>query len=182
MKSEGTQGKLKTAPPSNAEIEREQDPTRKAILAAIQRLLLGQPKHVPPGAGSLSVLAREAKVGRHHLYQGHMDLRDRYEYLRDRADAPTEKEADLQRLLDRSKSEVVRILRLQAKTKSEADNWKALSELMARAVNVLQEELHEEQIRAGRLAKRLRKLQEEVEQAPSVVLMRRRPGAQSGSN
>jgi AcrR family transcriptional regulator len=166
-------------PPSNFEIERERDSTRREILAAMQRILLGHPKYVPPGATSVSQLAKEAKLGRHHLYQKHPDLRYRYEYLRDRRGQPTERETELQLLLDRTKSEIVEMRGLQSRTRQEANDWKALSELLARAINTLQEGLHQEQVKAGRLARRLGKLEGQEGQSSTVVLLHRRSSAET---
>jgi chromosome segregation ATPase len=177
MKHEETKGSRASAcQPSNSEIEREKDPIRKEILAAMQRILLGHPKYVPPGANSVSNLAKEAKVARHNLYQGHSDLRDRYEYLRDRADQPTEREAEIRRVLETTKAEITKIRDLQSRTRREADDWKALSELLARAINTLQEEIHQQQIRAERLARRLRRVEKQAGQASTVVMMHRRTG------
>lgn len=158
--------------PSNTEIDGESDPTRKKILGAMQRILGGYPKHVPPTATSVAQLAKEAGVGRHNLYQAHADLRERFEYLRDKAQQPTEKEAELRELLDRAKTEIVRLQSLQSDASKSARNWKGLSELLARAINSLQEELHKEQIKARRLAKRIEKL-ETATGGHSVLLLHR---------
>lgn len=164
--------------PSSSEISGEKNPIRKDLLAAMQRILLGNPKLVPPGSMSLSHFAQEANQGRHHLYQAHSDLRDRFEYLRDRADTPTEKEAGLQRSLDGAKAEVAKLRDLQSRTRQEARDWKALTDLLARVINTLQEELHQEQIKSGRLARRLRRLEKQSGQSQTVVLMHRRQDAE----
>lgn len=168
--------------PSNAEIEREKDPVRKDILSAMQRIHLGHPKRVPLGAKSISHLAKEAGIGRHYLYQSHSDLKDRHEYLRDRADQPTEKEAKLQSRADRYRSEIAELRDLQGRTRQEATDWKALTELLARVINTLQEELHQEQIRSERLARRLRKVDEQMGQPSAVVVMHRRSREQEELN
>lgn len=162
-----------TTVPSNTEIDKETDLTRKKILGAIQRILGGYPKHVPPNAVSVAQLATEAGVGRHNLYQAHSDLRERFEYLRDKAQQPTEKEAELCQLLDRAKSEVSRLQALQLASSKSARNWRELSELLARAINTLQEELLKEQTKARRLAKRIKNL-ESAAASPGVILMHRR--------
>ncbi|MFC8408739.1 hypothetical protein [Arthrobacter sp. NPDC057259] len=160
--------------PSNMEIGQERDPMRRSILVAMQRILSGHPKHVPLGANSVTHLAKEANVGRHHLYQRHPDLRHRFEYLRDRSDQPTEAETELGTALDRAKSELSRLRDLQSKTRQEAADWKALTELLARAINTLQDELHQEQIKAERLARRLQKLDDQLGSSAQVVLLHRR--------
>lgn len=146
---------MATTIPSNAELAAEADPVRRAVLEAIQRLLLGQPRHVRPGACSISDLAREADVARHHLYQTYSDLRARFEYLRDRAQTPTQVETALNEALVKAKQEIMRLEQLQTRTRAESLNWKGLCELLQRAVNVLQEELRQEQLKADRLGRRL---------------------------
>lgn len=160
--------------PSNTEIERESDPTRKKILGAIQRILGGYPKHVPPNAASTAQLATEAGVGRHNLYQAHSDLRERFEYLRDKAHQPTEKEAELSELLGRARSEVTRLRALQSETSKSARNWEALSELLARAINTLQAELRKEQTKARRLAKRIDRLESTADSRNLLLPYRRK--------
>lgn len=166
-------------PPSKAEIDRESDPRRRKILAAMQQLLLGQPKHVQPGATSISDLANEAQVGRHHLYQQHSDLRSRYEYLRDRSHEPTQKEIDLQDALVRRQAEIANLKDLQSKTRQEASDWKGLAEVLARVVNVQQEELHQEQSKTQRLTRRLRQLQQQEKRESPVILLHKRKIADS---
>lgn len=165
---------ISSEPPSNAEIIGEKNQARAKILSAMQRILLGHPRVVQPGSTSISHLAEEAGIGRHHLYQGSADLRHRFEYLRDRHIQPTEKELNLQASLDQSTSEVGRLRVLQSKTRREAEDWKALTELLARAINTLQEELHQEQIKATRLTRRIRRLEEKYDVPSPVILMHRR--------
>jgi len=141
--------------PTNRKVAAETDPVRRAILGAIQRLLLSQPRHVRPGASSISDLAREAEVARHHLYQTHPDLKARFEYLRDRAQTPTQAEASLTEALEKAKQEITRLEQLQTRTRTEALNWKGLCEVLQRAINVLQEELRQEQLKTERRSRRL---------------------------
>lgn len=155
MTTTATPATMPTTMPSNKELTAETDPVRRAILGAIQRLLLGQPRHVRPGASSLSDLAREAEVARHHLYQTHPDLKARFEYLRDRAQTPTQVEAALNEALAKAKREITYLDQLQMRTRTESLNWKGLCEILQRAVNVLQEELRQEQLKAERLSRRL---------------------------
>jgi predicted RNase H-like nuclease (RuvC/YqgF family) len=163
-----------TSVPSSTEIAGERNPTRKDILGAMQRILAGYPRHVPPGAASVVNLATEARIGRHHLYQAHSDLRERFEYLRDKAQQMTEKEAELSETLNRTKLEFAKLQALQSTTLKSARDWKALSQLLARAINTLQEELHKEQTKTRRLEKRLGKLEAMVAPPSSVIPMQRR--------
>lgn len=167
---------LRSVIPSNADIQAEKNLTRRAVLAATQRILLGQPKHVPPGSTSITHLAVEAQIGRHHLYTSLADLRNRFEYLRDRAVEQTPEEHKLQSALDRAKAEIVRLRDLQKRTRQDANDWRALTELLARGITTLQEALHQEQMKSERLVRRFRKLEERSGEAPSNVLMHRRKG------
>ncbi|MEO5316873.1 hypothetical protein PV772_22610, partial [Pseudarthrobacter sp. CC12] len=129
-----------TSIPDNAEIENEDESSRQAILAAMQRILLGQPRWVDVGATSISDLAREAQVGRHVLYRA-TDLKDRFAYLRDKAHQPTPSEVQLHGQITKLKSEATSLRELQSRTHERAENWKALCTTLERAINVLQEEL-----------------------------------------
>ncbi len=140
--------------PSNRELGDEKDPSRRALLAAMQRMLLGHPKHVQVGALSISDLAKEAQVGRHELYQRSPDLRDRFVYLRDRAHSPSAAEVKLERELLELRTEIIGLRQLQARTHERAENWKGLCETLQRGINVLQEELRQEQLTSRRLARR----------------------------
>ncbi|MEO8220380.1 MAG: hypothetical protein ABI563_06310 [Specibacter sp.] len=162
--------------PNNAEIENEDDSSRRAILAAMQRILLGQPKWVPVGATSISDLAREAQVGRHVLYRA-TDLKDRFTYLRDTAHQPTAPEQQLHEQIVKLKSEATSLRELQSRTHERAENWKALCTTLERAINVLQEELRQEQIKTERLARRLDNLKEKTGSAP-VIPLRPHPSSQ----
>jgi AcrR family transcriptional regulator len=160
--------------PSNDEIRLEVDPVRRAILAGMQRVLLGQPKAVSVGATSFSDLAVEAGIARHHLYQTHPDLKDRFEFLRDRSDAPTLAESNLQKKVTMLQAETERLRDLQERTRDDARNWKALSETFERAINVLQEELRREQTTSSRLSARLARIEGSPGQAPVVSIRPRR--------
>jgi chromosome segregation ATPase len=164
-----------TAPPDNAEIAREIDPVRREILAAIQRILLGQPKQVAAGSYTISDLAVEAQMGRHHLYQKYHDLKDRFEYLRDKADQPSKRELQLQQALNKKMSEVKGLRTAKQDARRAAEDWKALTELLARAINVLQEELHQEQLKSERLTRRLQTLEHRAGHSSPVVLIHKRP-------
>ena len=162
--------------PDNAEIENEDDSSRRSILAAMQRILLGQPQRVPVGATSVSDLAKEAQLGRHVLYRS-PDLKDRFSYLRDKSHQPTASEVQLHEQMAKLKSETTSLRELQSRTHEHAENWKALCTTLERAINVLQEELRQEHIKTERLTRRLNNLKEESGSAP-VIPLRPRPGSQ----
>lgn len=164
--------------PDNAEIENESDSSRRAILAAMQRIFLGQPQWVAVGATSISDLAREAQLGRHELYRSR-DLKDRFTYLRDKDHRPTASEVQLHEQMAKLKSELSKLRELQSRTHERAESWKALCTTLERAINVLQEELRQEQIKSERLTRRLSGLNTEagVGSAP-VIPLRPRPSSQ----
>lgn len=162
--------------PTDHEIASEPDKRRRAILGAMQRILTGRPRHVPPGRDSVSQLAIEAGVGRHHLYQRNPDLRVRFERLRETGGQRTSREVELQRRLDDAVSEVRRLTILQSQTHHRTEQWKGLVDTLQRAINVLQEELRTEEIRSQRLEKRLGKVQEQGG-LPAPVLLRSRTKA-----
>ena len=157
-----------TSIPSNDEIEQESDAIRKAILSGMQRILLGQPRTVAPGADTFSHLAVEAQVKRHHLYQRHPDLKDRFEFLRDQSARRTDLETELEKRVEGLKIKVKRLTELQTTTRTEARHWRSVSETFARAINVLQEELRREQVTTARLAKKLKSSTELSTQSPVV--------------
>ncbi|WP_323958891.1 hypothetical protein GC088_10055 [Arthrobacter sp. JZ12] len=155
MSADGTRAFPTNQAPSNSEIRSEKNPTRQAILSAMQRILSGVPKRVPSGALTTRDLAFEAEVGRHHLYQSHPDLRQRFEFLREREGTRPEREVALQEALERARSQAVRHKDSQQRARQEADDWKELVEVLARVINALQEEIHQEQIKVERLTRRL---------------------------
>jgi hypothetical protein len=162
------------APPTNREITREKDPVRKAILSAMQRILSGYPKRVLPGATSISDLAAESETGRHHLYQSHPDLRERFEYLRDLADQPTQREADALAKLETAKTEIAQLKELQARTRAEATELQGRFEISLRVIVELQEQSRSESIKADRLERKLRAAKG-AETMGSVITIRRLP-------
>ena len=130
----------------------------------------------PASATSISDLAREAQLGRHVLYRA-TDLKYRFAYLRDKAHQPTASEVQLHDQIAKLKSEATSLRELQSRTHERAKNWKALCTTLERAINVLQEELRQEQIKSERLTRRLHNLKEESGSAP-VIPLRPRPGSQ----
>nr|WP_157497868.1 hypothetical protein [Leifsonia sp. Leaf325] len=162
--------------PSNDEIQGEVDPIRRALLAGMQRMLLGQPRTPAGGALNVKTLAIESGVPRHHLYQTHPDLRDRFEFLRDHSSMPSATEATLQEQLARMKTELEELRNRHRESLDELRNWKALAETFGRAINVLQEELRREQIKSGRLAKKVANFETQNHPAPVVHIRPSRSG------
>lgn len=158
------------AAPTAQEVQAEPDEMRKAILAAMRRILLHQPVMVSIGATSVKDLALEAGVSRHHLYQSHPDLRDLFQALV-QGEAGINYDEAMDRLT-RAKAELNRLRALQQRTRDEARRWKATTEVLQRAVNVLQEELRREQLKNARL---MRRVDSGDLSAPSPVVLLR-PG------
>lgn len=126
---------------------------RREIMSAMRRMLSGSPLRVPAGALTVRHLAVEAEVGRHHLYQSCDDLRERFQLLSeghqgDDVDAAREK-------AERAGAELARVRALHKRTSQEKRMWKDTCEVLQRAINVLQEELRQEQLKSARLARKL---------------------------
>ena len=156
--------------PTDAEVAGEHDRTRRAILAAMQRMLSGCPIRVDPGSLSVVQLAVEAGIGRHHLYRRDPDLRVRFERLAGEVERIDRPHASRQEL-DDVRAEVERLESLQRRTRDEALQWRGVAELLQRAVNVLQEDLRAERVRYERLEKRCARLAQEPRN--SVIPIRR---------
>ncbi|MFH9417426.1 hypothetical protein [Streptomyces rochei] len=82
-------------------LDNEQDPVRRDIIAAINRLLAGTP-HRSNGRLNVTQLAIEADVKRWHLTHQHTDLKDRFQAGAAREEAKRTKAAqagdDLEKL------------------------------------------------------------------------------------
>ncbi|MFI6031577.1 hypothetical protein [Amycolatopsis magusensis] len=107
----------------NPELERE------AITAAMSRLFAGEPLR---SSGNLDIvtLAEEAGLKRNKLTHKHTDLRDSFYAERARRAGVSEREVRLQEKVD----DLTR--RLEG-MREERDNYRATSEVFARAINVL---------------------------------------------
>jgi hypothetical protein len=105
------------------------DVERAAIEAAIGRLLAGTPIR---SSGTLTILtlAAEAGLKRNKLTHKHTDLRDRFREQVAAINGVTEREVRLRDELE--------LARLQlAEAKADRDNYRAASEVFARAMHVL---------------------------------------------
>lgn len=128
--------------PDNEEIENDDNSSRRSILAAMQRILLGQPKWAPIGATSISDLAREAQIGRHELYRS-LNIKDRFAFIRNTAHQPTASEVQHHAQIAKLKSEATDLRQFQPRTHQRTESWKALCTTLERVINVLQEELRQ---------------------------------------
>jgi len=105
------------------------DIERDAIKAAIGRLLAGTPIR---SSGTLTVLtlAAEAGLKRNKLTHKHTDLRDRFRAEVARLNGVTEREVRLHDELELTRQQL-------AEAKTDRDNYRAASEVFARAMHVL---------------------------------------------
>jgi hypothetical protein len=105
------------------------DIERDAIEAAMARLLAGTPIR-SSGTLTITTLATEAGLKRNKLTHKHTDLRDRFRAEIARRDGITEREVRLREELDLARAQL-------AEAKAERDNYRAASEVFARAMHVL---------------------------------------------
>lgn len=144
-------------PPTPREINAEQDPTRKAVLAAMDRMLRGAPTITRPGLLSKAGLAREAQVDRNRITQGSCrDLGDRFAALVEQRRAPTtalevQQQARIETLLGQLRS----LTDTHTDLVRDRDTWKASTHTLLRAIQVLRLEQASMQANIQVLNKRL---------------------------
>src|SRR3982074_2243512 len=114
-------------PPAAREINAETTPTRKAVLAAMTRMLSGAPSIVRPGLLSKAGLAREAQVDRNHITHGSCrDLGDAFTALaQQRTPPPTALEADEQARIDRLTAQLNQLKESHTTLRQDRDKWQA---------------------------------------------------------
>lgn len=126
--------------PTRAEIDAEANPTRKAILEAIVRVLAGTPRDAAlRGRVSVNALAMDAGIKRDRLTTGaHRDLRLRFEALkRVQEQVTTAKEHELLRINERLAEQLVTANRRHEAAKEERDRLKLAVQALAQQVQVL---------------------------------------------
>jgi len=125
--------------PSSWEIDAESNATRKAVLAAMARMLAGTPAIVRPGLLSKAGLAREAQVDRNHITQGSCrDLGDRLAALADQRAAPaTAREAAQQTRIDQLTAQLRQLTDTHATLRNDRDRWQAATHTLLRAIQVV---------------------------------------------
>lgn len=133
---------MKDAPataPSAHEIDAETNPTRKAVLAAMARMLAGTPLIIRAGLLSKAGLAREAGVDRNHITQGSCcDLGDRLAVLAQHRTTPaTAREADLQVRIDCLTAQLDQRTESHTALRQDRDKWQAATHTLLRAIQVL---------------------------------------------
>lgn len=147
--------------PTQADIQAEPDPDRRAIMSAMVRLLNDRPLNpkVPIGSLSTKNLALEAKVHRPYLYDDKMysDLRETFEFLRDRRHEPTSTELELQAKLDTAQTAIERLGTQVESLTAERDRLKQANNVSARIINAQEVNLAGQLEEKQRLSERLRK-------------------------
>ncbi|MQA35930.1 hypothetical protein [Modestobacter roseus] len=129
-------------PPTLAEIKREKNPSRVAVLTAMVRMLNGTPERVPKGRLSVASLAVEAEVNRNRLTKGDLrDLSERFTaVMAALAEPTTASEIRLTEELDRLKAKHAALTETHGRTVAEKERWKQSTTSLARAVQVLEVE------------------------------------------
>lgn len=144
-------------PPSDDEIRREQNATRKSVLAAMLRMLEGRPEIAPRGRLSVASLAQEAGIPRSRLTTGSLrDLGERFAALIEAQNTPTTaKEIALSDALEKLGKEHQQLVEVHGRTLAERDQWKAAATSWARIVQVLKVENTNQQSAIESLQRRL---------------------------
>ena len=107
------------------------------ILSAMVRVLSGRPAIAAPGDLTITAVANEAGLKRHHLTQKHTDLKDLFYELRDNHLNPvSEQQAQVAAELDGVKAKL-------AEAREDTRKWKATAHTFARTINVLTLENHQ---------------------------------------
>jgi hypothetical protein len=144
-------------PPSADDVRQEDNPTRKAVLAAIIRMLDGRPTVVPPGRLSVAALAREAGIDRAKLTTGAVrDLGSRFSAIVEaQSSVWTQHEIALNEELGRVRAQHKKLQKRHAELQTDRDKWKAAATSFARAVQVLKIENTNQSTRINALERRM---------------------------
>lgn len=101
------------------------------ILAAMVRVLSGQPTIPTPGDLTITAVVAEAQVKRHLLTHKHTALKELFYQLRDTCNNPLIARAEM---VTAGHAELKKKL---AEARNEARDWKATAQTFARAIHVL---------------------------------------------
>ncbi|RIR15176.1 hypothetical protein [Mycobacteroides abscessus] len=101
------------------------------LLAAMVRVLSGQPTTATPGDLTITAVAIESGLKRHHLTHKHVDLKDLFYQLRDHHQNPVKHDADQLR------TEIDDLKRRLTEANAQRRKWKATAEAYARAIHLL---------------------------------------------
>jgi hypothetical protein len=101
------------------------------LLAAMVRVLSGRPVNATPGDLTITAVAIESGLKRHHLTHKHVDLKDLFYQLRDHHQNPVKDDAEQLR------TEIVDLKRRLTEANAQRRKWKATAEAYARAIHLL---------------------------------------------
>ncbi|OMC07407.1 hypothetical protein A5735_02705 [Mycolicibacter heraklionensis] len=101
------------------------------LLAAMVRVLSGRPVIATPGDLTITAVAIESELKRHHLTHKHVDLKDLFYQLRDHHQNPVKHDADQLR------TEIEDLKRRLTEANAQRRKWKATAEAYARAIHLL---------------------------------------------
>ncbi|MHA0286569.1 hypothetical protein ACXYX3_08965 [Mycobacterium sp. C3-094] len=101
------------------------------LLAAMVRVLSGRPVIATPGDLTITAVAIESGLKRHHLTHKHVELKDLFYQLRDHHQNPVKHDADQLR------AEIEDLKRRLTEANAQRRKWKATAEAYARAIHIL---------------------------------------------
>lgn len=101
------------------------------LLAAMVKVLSGRPTLATPGDLTITAVAFEAQLKRHHLTHKHTDLKDLFYQLRDNHANPVTQQAAA------ATAEINELKDKLAQAHKDMCNWKATAHTFARTINVL---------------------------------------------
>lgn len=106
------------------------------LLAAMVKVLSGRPILATPGDLTITAVAVEAQLKRHHLTHKHTDLKDLFYQLRDHHANPMTQQAAA------ATAEIKQLKKKLAEAHDDTRKWKTTAHTFARAINVLTLENH----------------------------------------
>lgn len=160
--------------PTEQEIKAEKNPSRKAVLSAMLRLLEGRSVHNLSVAG----LAREANVDRSKLTTGSMkDLGERLKnIIATQNEAQTPREVALMAEVARLKAAATQAEEKAAEAKAETKGWRATADTLTLSIAALHSDLKKAEMRIEMLNNQLKSQGEKVKElqgkAPSKAEIR----------
>jgi hypothetical protein len=111
--------------------------TTTEILAAMVRVLSGNPTVATPGDLTVTAVVAEAQVKRHLLTHKHTELKDLFYQLRDSCNNPVLAQAE------KVTAEHAELKNKLTEARKEAHDWRTTAQTFARAIHVLTIEIAE---------------------------------------
>lgn len=101
------------------------------LLAAMVRVLSGQPRIAARGELTITAVAAEAQLKRHYLTHRHVDLKELFYELRDYHSNPVREHTSV------LEAEVSELKKKLSEAREDVSKWKTTAHTFARAINVL---------------------------------------------